>query len=201
MSIRIESLTKKFGEHTLFDNLSIDIPLGKTTIISGSSGGGKTTLLRIIAGLDSYFSGSVSGVPESISIMFQEDRLLPWYSVKQNLEFVLKDVMEKPQIDAAVKQIIDAVKLGGHEEKRPSKLSGGMNRRVCLARAFVYPADLLLMDEPFKGLDTKLKLEMITLFKSLYMSKNKTAILVTHDDYVIENLGCDVMNLDELVKG
>ncbi|MDD5018162.1 MAG: ATP-binding cassette domain-containing protein [Eubacteriales bacterium] len=194
MSIRIDSLTKKFAGRALFDHISLDIPLDKTTVMAGSSGCGKTTLLRIIAGLDRDYDGSVSGVPERISFMFQEDRLLPWYSVYQNIEFVLKDVMGRTQMHDVVNEIIAAVQLTGHEDKLPSKLSGGMKRRVAMARAFCCPADLLLLDEPFKGFDAKLKSDMIALFERLYVKTNKTVILVTHDD--IAGLGRDIIDLD-----
>lgn len=169
MNIRISSLTKKFGKQTVFDNFCADIPLNKTTLITGSSGCGKTTLLRIISGLDEKYTGDVSGVPNKISYLFQEDRLLPWFTLKQNVEFVLKDIFEKAEYEKIATNMIKAVKLSGHENKYPSKLSGGMKRRTALARTFCYPCDLLIMDEPFKGLDSALKLDMIALFDELFV--------------------------------
>lgn len=195
MSIHIRSLTKRFGQQVIFDRYNVDIPSGKVTMIIGSSGCGKTTLLRIIAGLDTRYQGEVVGVPERVSYMFQEDRLLPWFTVRQNIEFVLKDVMSTAQMSRAVKSAVEAVSLSGHEDKYPAKLSGGMKRRVAMARAFAYPSDLLLMDEPFKGLDTKLKQEMMSLFERLYVDQNKTAILVSHDEAVINSFNCNVINL------
>ena len=185
MSIHIDTLTKEYNGLVLFDQFSIDIPLGQTTILTGRSGSGKTTLLRIIAGLDKQFEGSVSGVPKAISFMFQEDRLLPWYNARDNIAFVLRDVMSREAMEAAISDMIFAVQLDGHDDKMPSKLSGGMKRRVAMARAFCYPADLLLLDEPFKGFDAKLKNDMITLFKTLYGGTEKTVLLVSHDEAVI----------------
>ena len=198
MSIRIASLTKRFKDHVLFDDISLDIPFKKTTVLAGCSGCGKTTLLRIIAGLDNTYVGSVTGVPERISFMFQEDRLLPWYSAAQNISFVLKDIMGKDDIDAIVKNMITAVQLDDHQDKRPDKLSGGMKRRVAMARAFCYPADLLLLDEPFKGFDAKLKRDMIVLFEKLFVKTNKTAVMVTHDESVIEQLDTNIINIESL---
>jgi NitT/TauT family transport system ATP-binding protein len=199
MSIRIVNLTKKFGGGVLFDNLSLDIPLDKPTVIAGRSGCGKTTLLRIIAGLDRDYTGTVEGVPDNISFMFQEDRLLPWQSVRGNIEFVLKDVMDKEQMQETVSRMISAVQLSGHEDKRPSELSGGMKRRVALARAFCYPAELLLLDEPFKGFDEKLNDEMIELFRRLYVLTDKIVVFVTHDLSVTDKIDCHIIRLDEVM--
>ncbi len=129
--------------------------------------------------------------------MFQEDRLLPWSSVRGNIEFVLKDVMEAPFMHETVSRMIEAVQLSGHEDKRPSELSGGMKRRVALARAFCYPAKLLLFDEPFKGFDEKLNDDMISLFQRLYANTGKSVILVTHDLSVTDRLSCNIIRLDE----
>ena len=196
MSIRIKNLTKTFHGHVLFDNLSLDIPSGQTTVLAGRSGSGKTTLLRMIAGLDTRYTGSISGVPDSISVMFQEDRLLPWLSARDNIAFVLRDIMDKDKIDTVINDMVEAVQLLGHDRKMPAKLSGGMKRRVAMARAYCYPADLLLMDEPFKGLDADLKNDMIALYKRLYIDTGKTAILVSHDEAAISMLDCYVIDLD-----
>lgn len=197
MSIRIEALTKKFGDQLLFDGVNLEIKQGSITALIGGSGSGKTTLLRMICGLDKDYSGHIYGVPDKISFLFQEDRLLPWYNVKRNIEFALKDVMEKEQMESAVSQIIKDVQLDGHETKLPSELSGGMQRRVAMARAFCYPANLLLMDEPFKGFDLKLNLELISLFQKLYVNSGKTVILVAHETELLQRLGdCTVINIE-----
>jgi len=196
MSIHIDNLTKKFSGHTLFNSFCLDIPLGKTTVLTGSSGSGKTTLLRIITGLDKRYSGQIFGVPKSISFMFQEDRLLPWYDVYDNIAFVLRDIMDKEEMDTLIVDMIEAVRLKGHVHKMPKKLSGGMKRRVAMARAYCYPAELLIMDEPFKGLDADLKRDMIALYRKMYVDTNKTAILVSHDESAIAQLSCNVIDID-----
>ncbi len=197
MSIRIKSLTKEFGDQILFNDMSLDIKKGSITALIGGSGCGKTTLLRMICGLDKDYSGIISGVPDRVSFLFQEDRLLPWCNVKKNIEFVLKDMMDKEQTETLVSQIIKDVQLNGHEQKLPSELSGGMQRRVAMARAFCYPASLLLMDEPFKGFDLKLNLELISLFKELYADSGKTVIIVAHEMELIERLAhCTVIDVE-----
>jgi len=197
MSIRVESLTKKFGDQVLFNGINIEIKKGGITALIGGSGCGKTTLLRMICGLDKDYTGQIIGVPDRKSFLFQEDRLLPWYNVKKNIEFVLRDAMEKERIATVVSQIIKDVQLDGHEEKLPSALSGGMQRRVAMARAFCYPANLLLMDEPFKGFDLKLNLELISLFHRLYADSGKTVLLVAHEMELIDRLeDCTVIDVE-----
>jgi NitT/TauT family transport system ATP-binding protein len=198
VSIRIEGLTKRFGEHVIFHNLYLELPAGRAVALTGRSGCGKTTLLRMITGLDSDYAGLISGVPEAKSFMFQEDRLLPWCDVRRNLEFVLKDVMGRDELRAAVDGMISAVGLAGHAHKKPDALSGGMQRRVAMARAFLYPADLLVMDEPFKGFDVALTAELISLFERLYLGSGKTALLVLHEPDIIARLGCEVIDVAAL---
>lgn len=195
MSINITSLKKNFGDQVLFDGINLVIPENRTTLLSGPSGCGKTTLLRIIAGLDSDYDGTVTGVPDSISFIFQEDRLLPWKSVNENISYVLKDIINKEEIDSAVRDMIEAVQLTGHENKIPAKLSGGMKRRVAMARAYCYPADIYIFDEPFKGFDAKLLEDMIALFKRLFIDTGKTVILVNHDVALLENLDFNIVDI------
>ncbi len=198
MSIRIEALTKRFDDHVIFDGLNLEIPTGRIVALTGRSGCGKTTLLRMISGIDKSYTGSISGVPEKKSFMFQEDRLLPWYDVRKNLEFVLRDVMEKDEMRNVADGMIAAVDLAGHAHKKPGTLSGGMQRRVAMARAFCYPADLFIMDEPFKGFDAGLTDELIALFERLYAGSGKTVLLVLHEQNVIDRLGCDVIDVEAL---
>ncbi len=198
MNIRIESLTKRFNGHVIFENLNLEIPAGRIVALTGRSGCGKTTLLRMIAGLDTDYSGQITGVPAKMSFMFQEDRLLPWCDVRQNLEFVLKDVMNRDEMRNVINSMLAAVDLAGHAHKKPAELSGGMQRRVAMARAFCYPADLLVMDEPFKGFDAELTNELISLFERLYTGSGKTVLLVLHEPEIIARLGCGVIDIQAL---
>ncbi len=193
--IHIKSLTKKFSGQTVFSDLNLSIPFNQTTVLSGPSGCGKTTLLRILAGLDSDYEGTVTGVPQSVSFMFQEDRLLPWRSARENIEFVLKDVMDKNTMNGIVSGMISAVALSGSEDKPPEKLSGGMKRRVAMARSYCYPGDIYLLDEPFKGFDAKLQEDMLALFEELFVKTAKTVVFVTHDEAVIGALGQNIVDL------
>jgi len=198
VSIKIKALTKKFGDNILFDNISLNIEYGSVTAFTGVSGCGKTTLLRIISGLDTDYTGHIDGAPRPVSYLFQEDRLFPWYSVEKNIEFVLRGLLSKHDAAETVKRIIKDVKLSGHEKKLPAELSGGMQRRAAMARAFCHPSDLLLMDEPFKGFDENLALEMISLFESLINNTRKTVILVAHEKWIIDRLSRGVINIESL---
>ena len=195
MSIKINSMHKHFGSQAVFEDLNALIPGKESTIITGPSGCGKTTLLRIISGLDNKYTGLITGVPKKISYLFQEDRLLPWLTLRQNVEFVLRDIFDSKASSEKAQEMIEGVQLSGHENKLPADLSGGMQRRTALARAFCYPCELLLLDEPFKGLDAKLKIDMIDLFEELFIKKKKTVIIVSHDETVFERFGQNIIEL------
>ncbi len=186
--IEIKNLNKCFDEQVIFNNLSVSFKPHMINILTGPSGCGKTTLLRMISQLDTQYEGAIGHIPERISYVFQDDRLLPWYDVETNLRFVLHDCFDKQEVNDIIVHYLKAVQLYGHRHKRPSELSGGMLRRAALARAFVYPAPLLLMDEPFKGLDIDLKMELIDLFIKLQEEEEKTVLLVSHDPAVIDKL-------------
>jgi len=188
LDIFIENLNKSFGDHILFEDFSAEFKRGEVVALTGPSGCGKTTLLRIIAGLTKDYSGEVFNVPDKISYLFQENRLLPWKNIYGNISFVVKDIMPKDDIKAKTEELLSFSYLSDHADKYPNELSGGMQRRVALCRSFIYPSDLLLMDEPFSGLDSKMKARIADSFLSL-VRKNQTVLLVTHDAQVIDR--CD----------
>lgn len=170
--IKIEKLSKSFGEKKVLNDFSCEIPETGLTVISGASGIGKTTLIRLIAGLESADSGSITGLDgKTISIVFQEDRLFPHLTALENASIV-SDVQ-------TAERILTAFGLGGDLDKKPSELSGGMCRRVSIARALAYGGDLLLLDEPFKGLDDKLRADVFRFI--LDYSKSAAVILISHD--------------------
>jgi len=179
--MRLESVTKSFGDKQVLCNLSVDIPEGKTTLISGPSGSGKTTLLRIISELDKPDSGNIISPNNTvISFMFQEPRLFPWLNVTENVTAVL----QKPNKERA-EEILEKLGLGNDLKSIPDELSGGMKRRVALARTLIFPADLYLFDEPFAGLDpntAKKAAEIIAEYTT-----GKTVIIVSHDNSMLSD--------------
>ncbi len=167
---------EKNAKKTVFDRLTLELPVGKTIAVMGSSGCGKTSLLRLIAGLISPTSGNVTRETKSISYAFQDPALLPWHSAEENVNLVLSD--RKTTLPLARKWL-SFVELEGEEKSKPAALSGGMQQRVSLARALAPNADLLLLDEPFRGLDEALHEKMRTLIAT--HRAGKTTLLVTHD--------------------
>lgn len=177
---RLENITKKFGELTVFENFNLEIKDGITTAILGNSGIGKTTLLNIISGLLPY-SGNVEKDGRT-AYVFQEPRLIETMTVRQNLLFVMKSFkLDKEFLEREVEKFLKLGELADKKNSYPSELSGGQKQRVSLIRGFLYPAKLLLMDEPFSSLDLPLKMRLMNLYTDLLREKPKTTILVSHD--------------------
>lgn len=170
--IEIKNINKKYGEKIIFDNFSINLTEGEITVILGESGTGKTTFLKILAGIEK-FEGKIENLPENASFVFQEDRLLPFKTVEENLVFALG----KGEYDQALK----SVGLEGEKNKYPDELSGGMARRVALLRAFLFKSELMLMDEPFSSLDIAVKYKLMNLFLDMWKKDRRTTVLVTHN--------------------
>ncbi len=177
----IKHISLRFGEKQIFDNFTLDLPDGGRYCLFGASGCGKTTLLRLLAGLQSPDSGEITGVKRSsLSMCFQEDRLIPSLSAEKNVAFV-SDLRKARELLSAVGFTENDMQL------LPSRLSGGMQRRVAVARALSRPASLLLLDEPFKGLDEALKEKTIALILRLQQEgKFGTIVFTTHIEQEIE---------------
>ena len=172
--MKLSNITKKYGETVALNNVELAIEEGKITAVLGESGAGKTTLLNVIAGHIPY-EGSVEGVGE-VSYLFQSPKLLPNLTVEGNLKFVLpKENWEN------IALMLQKVGLKGKEKSFPRQLSGGERQRVAIARAFLFPHDVLLMDEPFSSLDLSLKKSLMELTGQLWREKKNTVVFVTHD--------------------
>ena len=172
-----KNITKKYGEETVLENFSLKLEKGSKNLLMGESGGGKTTLLRIAAGLEKPDLGEFVS-DEKIAVMFQEPRLLPWKTALENIRAVLS----KDHFPLADKYL-SAVGLEDDKNKFPRELSGGMAQRVSFARFLAFAeaegATLLLLDEPFSALDDETSRKMLDLLKDF--SQNKTLLMVTHD--------------------
>ena len=182
MNISIRNLNKSYGNEQIFKNFNLDFYDDKVNCIIGKSGCGKSTLLNIIAGLIEIQSGEIQGISlKDISYIFQEDRLIEWLTVKENLELALKKYYDISIMDKKIDKLLELVGITDIKNKYPNSLSGGMKQRVNIARAFGKPSKVLLMDEPFKSLDYKLKYTIIDEFKNLLHKEKRMVILVTHD--------------------
>lgn len=180
MNIKLTNITKKYGDKIIFSDLNFTFKENKVTCLMGPSGSGKTTLVKMISGL-TPFQGDITKI-DSISYIFQEPRLLENLTVYENLEYVLFSIYkDKNKRKEVIENILDKMKLTEFSSFYPNQLSGGMTQRVSIARAFIYPSSLLIMDEPFKELDENLKKDIIKEFLSLLKENNKTVIYITHD--------------------
>ena len=181
MNLKLINLEKRFGQKLLFENLSFSFENNGVYAIVGNSGVGKTTLLRMIAGLDTDFSGEIVGGGKSnVSYVFQEYRLFPTATALEN---VILGNGGKFDIESREKALDLLSYLGFKKEEAellPSELSGGMKQRVSLARALMKNSDIFLLDEPSKELDQELKEKLYTVIEEL--SKTKLVIIVTHSE-------------------
>ena len=198
LKYKVKNINKSFGNLKVLDNISISFPENKTTCILGPSGCGKTTLLNIIAGLLDADSGELIGFKnENFSFVFQEDRLIPWKSVEDNLAFVLKKNTDKREVDKLINHYLELVSLEKYKHYYPKDLSGGMKQRINILRAFIYDSKILIMDEPFKSLDIDNKQIVMDFFEELMAAKNRTCIMVTHDIEEALTLGDMIVILTE----
>lgn len=174
-----------YGEHLLFSDLDLQLPSGAWTCLLGSSGVGKSTLLRLIAGLETggSFDGSIAtsddwGADGRVAYMAQSDLLLPWLTVRQNVSLGA-NLRREHLKHAKVKQLIDKIGLAQYADSKPGQLSGGMRQRCALARTLMEDTPLVLLDEPFSSLDPVTRRQMQSLAATTL--RNKTVLLVTHD--------------------
>lgn len=182
MKYRIENINKYYNDLNILKDISIEFDKYKTTCILGESGVGKTTLLNIISGITEKDFGEIIGFQnEDISFVFQEDRLIPWKNVADNIRFVLDKKMNKEKNEKTIDKYLKLVNLEEYKYFYPKALSEGMRQRISILRAFIYPSNILIMDEPFKSLDINNKQIVIELFKKLCAIEKRTCILVTHD--------------------
>lgn len=190
--MEIINLNKNFASKKIFDNNNFVFEDGKITYILGESGIGKTTILRIISGLDKDFSGTIVGADKRISYVFQEPRLFPNLTVKENIT-ITNELSSLNVVD-----VLKLVEMENEINSYPTSLSGGMKMRVALARAIYNDGDIFLMDEPFSALDDDLKSRILpNIFKYL---KNKTVIIVSHNIEEAQKYANSIINFNSILK-
>lgn len=174
--VTVRNLRRDYGERTVLRELDLDIAPGEFVALLGKTGCGKTTLLRVLAGLDPATAGTVEA-PGRPAVVFQEPRLLPWKRVLDNVTLGQKGA----GIKDAARQALLEVGLEGHADAWPLTLSGGEAQRAALARALVREPQLLLLDEPFAALDALTRIKMHALVSALWRKHRPAVLLVTHD--------------------
>jgi len=179
--ITFDNVSLQFKDIVVLNNFSEKFESNKINCILGPSGCGKTTLLNLLSGIVNEDSGHVTK-PDRVSYVFQEESLVPQLTARKNLELVLKSVYkDKAELKAVINKFLKLANLENAADLYPYEMSGGMRQRLALIRAFAYPSDVLLMDEPFKALDITLKDSIIKSFLNLYEEDRRTVIFVTHD--------------------
>jgi sulfate/thiosulfate transport system ATP-binding protein len=199
-AVIVESLSKKFGETVVLENINFEVKEGETIVLLGASGSGKTTILRIIAGLEKPDSGSVilhnknvTNLPSrerGIGVIFQSYALFPKMTVEQNIGYGLR-LRGKPkaEISEIVNGLITLIGLEEHRQKRPAQLSGGQQQRVAIARALAYNPEVLLFDEPFGALDAQIRTRLRREIRALLKEIKVPSIFITHDQEEALELG------------
>lgn len=173
------NITKKWGDKSIFDKFSLELPDEKVSVILGESGVGKSTLLSVAASLTDY-EGKTEGF-EKPSFVFQQPRLIEQLSVYENIEFALSSVdMGKEEKKRVIESALEKARILHLAGRICSSLSGGEKQRVSLARAIAFPSDVLLTDEPFNSLDIRLKSEIISDLKNVVSEQKRTVLFVTH---------------------
>ena len=180
--IALNNINISYGNLKVLENFSISLEKGKVHCIFGASGCGKTTLLNALTGINKIESGEKFSLEnKKFSYVFQEDRLLPWATALENVLFVLRDRYCDEEAKQIAEKYLNIVGLGKFINAYPSELSGGMQRRVSFARALSYRGEVFILDEPFKGLDFKLKTELINYLLESDIKENSYIVFVTHD--------------------
>lgn len=206
--LSIKNISKSFGDTKVLKNISIDIEKGEFITLLGSSGCGKTTLLRIIGGLETPDNGQVflngkeittlAPNKRNIATVFQSYALFPHMTIAGNIGYGLKlRKIPKKEINETVKKYLSLVQLDGFEKRYPSQLSGGQKQRIALARALVNNPDILLLDEPLAALDLKLRKQMQFDLKRIQQTVGTTFIYVTHDQGEALNLSSRICLMNE----
>ena len=186
--LKLENISVRFDGKPVLSDCSLSLGGGERLAIMGPSGCGKTTLLRVALSLQPPDTGSVSADVGRSAAVFQEPRLLPWRTAAENVNVVLSDT---PETMPEALSMLERVELSDAGEKYPSELSGGMQQRVSIARALAYRPDLLVLDEPFRGLDEELRGRIVSLLSASLPSAS--LLLATHSEEEALSLGCRIL--------
>jgi NitT/TauT family transport system ATP-binding protein len=199
-AVRLTEVSKVYGKGRssllALDKVSLAVEPGEFVCLIGASGCGKSTMLSLVAGLDTATAGEVSTGGKRVTLMFQEPALFPWLTASRNVELALRTRgVPKQERRARATELLQSVHLGGFAGKRPHELSGGMRQRVALARALAEDADVLLMDEPFGALDAMTRDLLHEVLEGIWRRRQLSILFVTHEVREAVRLGDRVVLL------
>ena len=194
MTVCLNHITKRFADTEAIRDLSITFPEDAIVAIMGPSGCGKTTILKLLAGLLSPDEGELVCDASQISYVFQEPRLLPWRTVADNIHLAHHKKQKPPT--RSVQEWLQELGIGDCADRYPEELSGGMRQRVSIARALYCDSDLLLLDEPFQGLDEENRQKIMTLIRQARSAPDKLTIFITHDKAEAAYLADTIVTFD-----
>ena len=195
--IQFTHVSKSYHDLNVLERLSFTVRRGETVGILGPSGSGKTTILRLIAGLTEPTTGKITVEGTQLAYVFQEPRLLPWRTVLDNVRAALRAKGLPSQTARLVaREWLKHVGLADFEHYYPAQLSGGMQQRTALARAFATEPDILLLDEPFSSLDVNRKVALLTILQNMIRDTNVTVVYVTHDFTELIRMADRIFSLD-----
>ena len=187
--IILKNISKAYDGKQVLNHFSLTLPEGKRTCIMGPSGCGKTTLLNILCGLQKADEGEIRNLPGKISVVFQENRLCEHFTALENVRMVA------PEKTETAKDILSRLGLVNDLYQKAASLSGGMKRRVAIARALCFDAPLVVMDEPFKGLDEETKETVMETV--MQMTEGKTVLIITHDEQEARRFADHIVAMQE----
>lgn len=192
--LQLKDICFSYGEEQIIKNLNLTVERGKPVVLLGRSGIGKTTLLKLILNFIKPDSGEISGVDEKtrISVMYQEDRLFPQLTVYKNLKLVKKDFSRKEAEKLMSEMNLEEKVL----DKLPAELSGGMRRRIALARCLIFPSELVLMDEPFQGLDSETRASCLNAVKKY--TAGRPMLIISHEIQDAAALEAEIVRMEEI---
>ncbi len=192
--IKLAGVSKSFGSHAVLRDITVSVGRGEIVAVTGNSGCGKTTLLNIVSKIVKPDHGTVELRASGLGYSFQKDILFPWMSAEGNILFVLKRYLKDSDARLTAERVLDRVGLLQFRDHKPASMSGGMQKRLGIARAFAVGTELLILDEPFASLD-RMNAEIITGMITEAAGNGTAVVFATHETGPLKNTGARILSI------